>query len=1150
VTTGADAFLDGLLEGLGDLFDPILRASADPDALAALLQQVGWILDPASAAVPAELGAIATSVEDLLNQVGDLTSDDDSKVSAAESKAMTDVEQIAVAVAGLAGTPGVPDALRDPDLPAKLIELLVYDYLSDFQPGTFALTRLVGMLDEVPMPAPPTPANSPFARPYLERRIDFTRVATLVTNPGEIPGDVYGWGTAAFDADKLLRVLEIVGIAFGLPRSANTNAGLDLYWNDAAIDQQAQRSLAIPLWNGTDTSGGAIANAELDLVVVPIPPTAPGTPTTSPEGIAIFPFLDADASFSTDVADGVTFTLTAHAEIDGFVRAELRPSGAALVFDPGKSVDDAAMTAHVDVAPADPIVVIGAKDSSRLQIAQAHAEVGVELKLGEPQMRVSVGLDKASIVIDLGEGDGFIQKLLGGAPQQMDLGFGVDWSTTEGVRFEGSATLRLQLSVHLDLAGVVQIDTVYLVLGAVTQPGPGLSLEVSVAGGLSLGPFAAQVDRIGVTLNFVERKSDHAGTLGDLDLVFGFKPPNGLGFVVDAGPVVGGGYVSFDTLTEEYAGILDLEVADLFAVKAIGVLSTKMPDGKPGFSMMLIITAEFPPIQLGYGFTLNGVGGAVGVNRTMDQQFLSNGIHTGALESILFPPDPVAHANEVISNIKQGFPLAEGRFIFGPMVKIGWASVISIEAGILLELPTPIKLALLGRLACILPEPDAAILVLQLDLAGFIDFGTGDIAVDADLVDSRIVEFPLTGGFALRANVGSNPAFALSAGGFHPKFTPPPGFPKLDRVGLAIGDDNPRLRLESYFAVTTNTVQTGANADFYASADFGALGTFSAAADLGFDALIHFSPFQLQTEVYGSAAIKRNGDDLCSADLDLLLTGPEPWHARGQATVHFMGDHSLGFDRTFGPDAPPQALPATNVADLVRQAIGDAGAWGAVPPSGDHSLVTLRDIGPTNGVLLHPRAELTVHQRVAPLDTALAQYGQGPIDGPTTISIDSVTVAGMPGPGAVGTIDDDFAPAQYFALSDDEKLSRPSFEKLPAGRSVQTSSFLTGTSQGADQDYVTLTVDNPKLAPDDDPKAAPYTAAAELRASMAELVGGRLAGPGRYASPSQGIVVQPPAYALAGRRDLKASGSYQSYTAAAAARSGNETKVVGAFEAR
>src|SRR5207247_450830 len=83
------------------------------------------------------------------------------------------------------------------------------------------------------------------------------------------------------------------------------------------------------------------------------------------------------------------------------------------------------------------------------------------------------------------------------APQQLDFGAGVHWSTEEGLRFNGTATLRLELPVHLDLAGVVQIDTIHLVLGASAAP-QGAQLEVSVTGGLTLGPLAAQVDRLGV----------------------------------------------------------------------------------------------------------------------------------------------------------------------------------------------------------------------------------------------------------------------------------------------------------------------------------------------------------------------------------------------------------------------------------------------------------------------------------------------------------------------------------------------------------------------------------------------------------------------------------------------------------------------------
>ena len=58
-------------------------------------------------------------------------------------------------------------------------------------------------------------------------------------------------------------------------------------------------------------------------------------------------------------------------------------------------------------------------------------------------------------MIDLGKGDGFLQKLLGGEPQQLDFGSGIRWSTEEGLRFNGTATLRLELPVHLDIAGVV-----------------------------------------------------------------------------------------------------------------------------------------------------------------------------------------------------------------------------------------------------------------------------------------------------------------------------------------------------------------------------------------------------------------------------------------------------------------------------------------------------------------------------------------------------------------------------------------------------------------------------------------------------------------------------------------------------------------------
>ena len=69
--------------------------------------------------------------------------------------------------------------------------------------------------------------------------------------------------------------------------------------------------------------------------------------------------------------------------------------------------------------------------------------------------------------------------------------------------------------------------------------------------------------------------------------------------------------------------------AEIVTVKAIGLITTKMPDGSPGFSLLIIISAEFTPIQLGFGFTLNGVGGLCGINRN----FVTDAIQAGLIKS-------------------------------------------------------------------------------------------------------------------------------------------------------------------------------------------------------------------------------------------------------------------------------------------------------------------------------------------------------------------------------------------------------------------------------------------------------------------------------------------------------------------------------------
>src|SRR5690606_34899164 len=110
----------------------------------------------------------------------------------------------------------------------------------------------------------------------------------------------------------------------------------------------------------------------------------------------------------------------------------------------------------------------------------------------------------------------------------------------------------------------------------------------------------------------------------------------------DVGIVKGGGYLYFDFEREEYAGALELVFSGFLTVKAIGLITTRLPDGSKGFSLLIIVSAEFgTPFQLGFGFTLNALGGLLGVNRTMELERIAEGIRTGAIESVMFPEDVV-----------------------------------------------------------------------------------------------------------------------------------------------------------------------------------------------------------------------------------------------------------------------------------------------------------------------------------------------------------------------------------------------------------------------------------------------------------------------------------------------------------------------------
>jgi len=475
--------------------------------------------------------------------------------------------------------------------------------------------------------------------------------------------------------------------------------------------------------------------------------------------------------------------------------------------------------------------------------------------------------------------------------------------------------------------------------------------------------------------------------------------------------------------------MLELEFQDQFTLKAFGLLNTRLPNGQSGFSLLIVISSEFTPIQLGLGFKLNGVGGLLGLNRTINIEPLRTGIRENTLSSILFPTDIVANAERIISDLRQVFPPMSGRFIFGPMAKITWGTptLVTVDLGLVLEVPDPVRLAILGVLRAVLPDEDAAILRVQVNFLGVINFERRQLSFDASLFDSKLLGFTLSGDMAIRLDWGADANFLLTVGGFHPAFQPPPmNLPAIRRLTLALlAGDNPRLRLEMYFAVTSNTAQFGAKLELYAAA-----WKFNVYGFLLFDVLFQFNPFYFIAEITAMLALRVGSSSFASIKLTLTLEGPTPWKAQGTAKFKICWFFTLKvrFSKTFG-EARNTTLPDLAVLPMLAAALSADDNWEGELPAQRHRLESIRETPETiKELLIHPVCTLKVSQKVVPLNVRIDRIGsQRPSDG-REFQITEVQPA--PNPAAV---QESFAPAQFFDMTDEEKLSSASFKNFASG---------------------------------------------------------------------------------------------------------------------
>jgi hypothetical protein len=902
---------------------------------------------------------------------------------------------------------------------AELVDELTITYLEQYHPVFFGLLHVGGVI-RFERQVPGGNGRVPYIRPTMH----WDRLPRLFTGPGDLFEETYQWNKPGQDflhAD-FLRAVERSAMAFRVPATIDApRPALGTLLNPAAITSRSINELEVPIVDGVSPGDGSYWRIGAAILPIPDPIAA----DAAPSGLLISPLLQGQVDLAVPFSREIALHMIGAFETGTSITMLIHPGKASVQANLADASFDARIQLEGD--PEEPWVLIGSPTGARLELDGFLAMFGARGKVTDPEVLFALGTGeeahKLRLVVGFEEGDGFIKKLIGEG-FELEVGANLNWSSKKGVSFDGSAALEFAKAIHLELGPIV-IEMIYV--QARLGSGNRLDVNLGVGAKAELGPLVAVVENVGLRISLVPTPPGKRGAFGSLDLELGFKPPNGVGLSVDAGAVKGGGYLYFDFDKEEYAGALELSVIDFLTLTAVGLVTTRMPDGSKGFSLLIIITAEFGTgIQLGFGFTLVGVGGLLGLNRTVKLQPLADGVRTGAVSNIMFPKNVIANAPRIISDLRAIFPPFLNKFLIGPMAKLGWGSpaLITLSLGVIIEIPG--NLAILGVLKCVLPDEKEPVLTLQVAFVGAIEFDKKRLWLFASIFDSKILTFTIEGELGVLFAWGENVDFVLSVGGFHPRFKPPPlPFPSPKRLSLAILDEEQaRIRVSNYFAVTTNTVQFGASAELY----FG-FGVITVEGGFHFDALFQFSPFYFIIELGASVSLKVGGMGIFSISLDLALEGPTPWHAKGRGSISFFFfEASASFDETWGEEKDT-TLPPIEVFPILADELAKEQNWSALAPKNGNLLVSLRVVDEAKEFVLHPVGTLRVTQRAGPLNSTIGLFGpQKPADANLfTVTVDT------PGLAVAKAVREQFAPAQFHAMSRNEKLAAPAFSEEDGG---------------------------------------------------------------------------------------------------------------------
>lgn len=597
-----------------------------------------------------------------------------------------------------------------------------------------------------------------------------------------------------------------------------------------------------------------------------------------------------------------------------------------------------------------------------------------------------------------------------------------------GLKIDGGAKFHLDFDISKLEIGPVKFDKLSVDLGNLSGSFGDLGMTLGSTFALDFSCLTMSFENLGISFDINFLKPD--GSLGDYDFSGSFKFPDGIGISIETPVVKGAGLISYDKSEGTLFSALSLEVLKKFTVGCIVDADLGVKDGHY-FSLVALISTSFSPgIPLGMGFSLNGVGGCLGLNRMYDADSVSGGVRSGVFGSVFFVDNVMNHLTEMKTAVKQFFPEKKKQFFLGVLCKICFEPVVTCEFGLLIQAPAPTSIGIVGALK--VRVGDTNLIKINVYFFGDIDFDKG-LRFDASIVDSEIVGLKLEGDMAFRLFWGGPyKGFGLSIGGFHPAYKPEEGLkfaPNMRRLSLSLNYDIVKIKLETYLAVTSNSFQIGARLDLKVGWEkFGLIGY------AGFDALFVFKPFRFSFSLEVGVAVMVGSAKLFSVDLALSVEGPAKWRVKGKAyfTVLFI-PVKCKFSLAWG-DSPKEERKATIAVwkDILLPELLRDNNW--ITSSAEQNNDG-KEKDENAMLTLQPNDTFSFNQSAVPFDYSMDLCNDALPEDYTSFRLKKVSIIVDNEEFSLETsyLNNDFAPSLYKELSNEERLSNPSYESVTSG---------------------------------------------------------------------------------------------------------------------